>query len=93
MGLLLLSEEHMIRKIRSDGYAMQIRNVYNADPGKTSSIAVPLFDAQGGFVGALALIYFASAMKAEQAVERFLDRMQATARAIAAGLPAAPLQP
>jgi len=87
MGLLLLSEDHLIRKIRADGYAMQIRNVYNADPGKTSSIAVPLFDCEGGFVGSLALIYFASAVKTDQAVEKFLALMQATAKAIAADLP------
>lgn len=86
MGLLLVGDDYLINKIRSDGYAMQIRNVYNADPGKTSSIAVPLFDGERAFIGSLALIYFASALKPEQAVEKFLQPAQLTAEAISKSL-------
>ena len=82
-GLLLLNDNDLIEKIRSDGHAIQFRNVYNAEPGKTSSLAVPLLNNQGGFVGSLALIYFAAAMKPEEAKSRYLAPMQACARSIA----------
>lgn len=85
-GLLLLNDDDLIRKIRSDGYAIQFRNAYNAEPGKTSSLAVPLFNNQGSFVGSLALIYFATAMKPDEAKSRYLEPMQACARSIAAQL-------
>jgi IclR family mhp operon transcriptional activator len=82
MGMLLLKHDFMLQKIRRDGYALQVRNVYNADPGKTSSIAVPLFGKDNKLIGALALIYFASAMSAAEAVKKYLAPLQATARAI-----------
>lgn len=86
MGLVLMSDDFMLNKIRRDGYALQIRNVYNADPGKTSSIAVPLFDADEQLIGSLALIFFASAMKGEEAVAKYLGPMQETAKAIGESL-------
>lgn len=82
MGMLLLSDDFILQKIRREGYALQVRNVYNADPGKTSSIAVPLFDADNKLIGALGLIYFASAMSSDEAVEKYLAPLQATARDI-----------
>ena len=82
-GLLLLNDDDLIQKICGDGYAIQYRNAYNAEPGKTSSLAVPLFNAQGGFVGSLAMIYFASAMKPDEATSRYLAPLQACAQAIA----------
>ncbi|MEE4152617.1 MAG: IclR family transcriptional regulator C-terminal domain-containing protein [Erythrobacter sp.] len=82
MGMLLLGDDFMLQKIRRDGYALQVRNVYNADPGKTSSIAVPLLGEDDTLIGALALIYFASAMNSAEAVEKYLAPLQATARAI-----------
>lgn len=85
-GLVLLEDDELIRKIRSDGYAIQVRVAYTADSGKTSSLAVPLFNADGGFVGSLVLIYFATAIKPDQAVARYLAPMQDCAKAIAAVL-------
>ncbi|MEM6266226.1 MAG: IclR family transcriptional regulator C-terminal domain-containing protein [Pseudomonadota bacterium] len=82
MGMLLLSDDYMLQKIRKDGYALQVRNVYNADPGKTSSIAVPLFDGENALIGSLALIYFASAMSSDEAVAKYLDPLEVTAKAI-----------
>ncbi len=70
-----------IRRQRSQGYATQKHNVHTENPGKTSSIAVPLF--QGNDVaGALSLIFFASAMKMGEAEMRFVPELQATAAAI-----------
>lgn len=82
MGMLLLSDDFMLQKIRRDGYAIQARNVYNSDPGKTSSVAVPLFGADNSLIGALALIYFVNAMSADEAVEKYLAPLQASARSI-----------
>jgi len=82
MGMLLLSDDYMLQKIRRDGYALQVRNVYNADPGKTSSIAVPLFAADNSLIGGLGLIYFASAMSSDEAVRKYLEPLQSTARDI-----------
>jgi len=86
MGLVLMGDDYMLNKIRHDGYALQIRNVYNADPGKTSSIAVPLIDVNERLIGSLALIFFASAMKSEEAVAKFLVPIQKTAKAISKSL-------
>lgn len=86
MGLVLMGDDYMLSKIRKDGYAMQIRNVYNADPGKTSSIAVPLFDADQQLIGSIALIFFASAMNGDEAVRKYLGSMQETAKAIGGAL-------
>lgn len=86
MGLVLMGDDYMLNKIRHDGYALQIRNVYNADPGKTSSIAVPVLDDDGHLIGTLALIFFASAMKGEEAVAKYLEPMQKTAKDISRSL-------
>jgi len=86
MGLVLMGDDYMLSKIRKDGYALQIRNVYNSDPGKTSSIAVPLFDGNEGLIGSLALIFFASAMNGEEAVAKYLEPMCQTAAAIGEAL-------
>lgn len=81
-GLLLLSDGVALQNIREAGYALQARNLYNFEPGKTSSLAVPLTDAEGRLIGAMALIYFASAIKPNEAIEKFLGDMQATAKAV-----------
>ena len=67
------------------GFAAQPRNVYTANPGRTSSIAVPIL-AKGTIQATVALVFFASALKVEEAVERFLPQLQATADAIGAEL-------
>lgn len=71
--------------IRSRGYAVQGRNYYNHTPGKTSSIAVPIF-MQGRFEAAMTLVFFASALKLESAVESYLPSMIETAKVIGEGL-------
>ena len=86
MGLLMVADDVVLDKIRGDGYALQARNFYNEEPGKTSSLAVPVNDAQGELMGSLALIYFASALKADQAVAEFLPAMQVAAQDISAEL-------
>ncbi|MFQ3665909.1 MAG: helix-turn-helix domain-containing protein [Sphingomonadaceae bacterium] len=85
MGRLLLSDPGLLHRIRAAGYATQARNSYTANPGKTSSIAVPVLN-DGKVAGALALIFFASAMKMREAEERFVPALVETAQAIGAAL-------
>lgn len=81
-GLLIVHDNIVLDRIRTDGYALQMRNLYNAEPGKTSSIAVPVHNEDGELIGSLAVIYFASALKAEPAIEEFLEPLQKTAMEI-----------
>ena len=85
MAVLLTSNERMLDDIRARGFATQARNAYTATPGKTSSIAVPLFQ-NNKVAGALALIFFASAVSMAEAEGRFVAALQETARAISAEL-------
>lgn len=85
LAVLLTSSEKMIQDIRAKGYATQARNAYTATPGKTSSIAVPLFK-DDHVIGAMALIFFASAVPMAEAEARFVPALQETARAISAAL-------
>ncbi len=82
---LLLHDDTMLSAIRAKGYAMQARNSYTAVPGKTSSIAVPLFKGEQ-ICGSLALIFFAAAMPMARAETMFADDLRATADAISADL-------
>ena len=70
-----------IRRQRGQGYATQKHNIHTENPGKTSSIAVPLFQGKD-VVGALSLIFFASALKMNEAEARFVPELRATAAAI-----------
>ena len=89
-GMVLLSDDIALGNIRQAGFAQQARNLYNNEPGKTASLAVPVFDQAGNLLGAMALIYFASALKPLEASDKFLADMQATAAAIAANMVPAP---
>lgn len=79
VGLVLLSDGVALQNIRDAGYAIQARNLYNSEPGKTASIAVPVFDIENNLIGTMALIYFASAIKPNEAAEQFLHKLQETA--------------
>lgn len=90
MAVLLTSNERMLQDIRARGFATQARNAYTATPGKTSSIAVPLFQ-NDRVVGALALIFFASAVSMAEAEGRYVAALQDTAKAISAELGSRPI--
>lgn len=70
-----------VERIRELGYAVQGRNHFNRNPGKTTSIAVPIF-LNGKFEAAMTLVFFVSAMKLDAALETYLGDMQKTAAAI-----------
>jgi IclR family transcriptional regulator, mhp operon transcriptional activator len=91
MASLLLANDSLLKQIRAQGYATFARNLYTDNPGKTSSIAVPLFK-DGQVAGAIALIFFAVAMSMDKAVQQFVEPLKATAAAISAeiSIPKAP---
>ncbi len=92
MAVLLTSSEKMLDEIRVRGFATQARNAYTATPGKTSSIAVPLFQ-DNKVAGSLALIFFASAVSMAEAEGRFVAALQETAAQISTELGSGPDYP
>lgn len=74
-----------VEKIRTQGFAVQGRNHFNLTPGKTSSIAVPIF-LNGAFEAAMTMVFFVTAMKLETALESYLGDLQAAAAGISAEL-------
>ncbi len=85
MGRLLLADDGLLRKIRAQGYATQARNTYTATPGKTSSLAAPVFR-NGRVAGALSLIFFAAAMPIREAEARYAGALMEAAAAISRAL-------
>jgi IclR family mhp operon transcriptional activator len=67
--------------IRERGFAVKAWGRYNLNPGRTSAISVPIFR-RGVFDAALTLIFFASAMSAEAAIERYMDQLKRCAGSI-----------
>lgn len=74
-----------VERIRAEGYAVQGRNHYNRTPGKTSSIAVPIFK-NGDFEAAMTLVFFVNAMKLDDALGRYLSTLKDAAAAISIDL-------
>lgn len=79
--LQAFEESGEAEKIRNQGYAAAARTGYSANPGKTSSIAVPLFLGDE-LSGSVTLVFFAAAMPLNEAVSRFVGPMQKTAARI-----------
>lgn len=78
----LIENGSMIEDIRGEGYATRGYNQFTNNPGKTSSIAVPILDRDGTVLGALTLAFFASAARMIDAVAQFVEPLTATAATI-----------
>lgn len=74
-------------RIREDGFATYERGQRSLDPGKISSIAVPILDRER-LAGVLTILLFASAMPIDQAIRRYLRDIQTTALEISTRLSA-----
>ncbi|MEC3911487.1 helix-turn-helix domain-containing protein [Sphingobium sp. CR2-8] len=74
-----------VAKIRQNGFAVQGRNHFNRTPGKTSSIAVPIF-CDGVFEAAMTMVFFVTAMKIDAALEKYLPVLTSYAAAISRDL-------
>lgn len=77
----------LLESVRSAGHSARGFNRFTQNPGKTSSIAVPLFD-RGHIVGALTVAFFASTTEITTAVKQFAPDLKACAAAITADLEA-----
>ena len=67
--------DRILDKIRERGLGAQDKLKHTANPGRTSSISAPIFD--GDFLtGTLTLIYYASAMPLDRAVDQFGDTVK-----------------
>ena len=71
----------LTERIREKGYAVHDRTMQTANPGKTSSIAVPIMEA-GHETAELTLSYFVTAMSPSEAVSRYVDPLKAAAAQI-----------
>lgn|GEM_PF-5097339 len=77
-GRLKTQDNEYWDSIREQGFATQFVNTLNADPGKTSSIAVPiLLDSQ--IFASHAVIFFKSSLSLDGARTNYLEQMQAGA--------------
>jgi IclR family mhp operon transcriptional activator len=77
----LFESGYLIEEIMREGIATRGHNRFANTPGKTSSIAAPIFY-QGDVCGSLTLVFFASAMKMPVATEKFGSLLTETANAI-----------
>lgn len=86
-AIALAEDRAFIAQLRSQGYATRSFNRFTRNPGKTSSLAAAIFEGDRP-LGAVSLAFFASAMKMEDAVERFSQLVRTCAAAISAELTA-----
>jgi len=83
--ITLFEENGFAEQIRAQGYCTRGNNQFTNNPGKTSSIAVPIFD-KGHIVGTLTLAFFSTSTKMDEATRQFLEPLQRAAAAITADL-------
>lgn len=85
--LCLIRDEDLLEQVRADAHATCVFNRHTENPGKTSSISVPV-RRDGQVVGALTVAFFASAMSIDEGVRRLLGKLTDCAEAICSDLPA-----
>lgn len=76
-----LRSGEFVERVRTDGYVVREYNKFTNTPGRTSSIAVPIFH-QGEVCGALTLVFFSVSMRNETAVERYVPDLKKAALAV-----------
>lgn len=72
MSLISRTQDNQFEMIREDGYASFIRNLHTKDPGKTSSISVPLYYDEK-VVGTMTLSFFSTSMRVVEAFDKYRD--------------------
>lgn len=65
-------QSNRFEMILEDGYASFVRNPHTKDPGKTSSIAVPLYRGET-LIGAMTLVFFSTALRVNDAFEEYKE--------------------
>lgn len=77
----LFEKEALAAKIVEQGYATRVYNTFTRNPGKTSSIAVPIV-VDGHVAGTLTLAFFAAAVEMSDALKQCLEPLKAAALAV-----------
>lgn len=90
--LELMHEGSLIEAVRASGYAARGYNRFTLNPGKTSSIAVPIMG-RGTVLGCLTVAFFSTALEIREGVRELLPRLKICARDIAAEMGDAPTVP
>lgn len=72
VSIMSNTQEAQFDLIREDGYASFIRNPHTKDPGKTSSLALPLYH-ENKVVGAMTLIFFSTSLRIVEAFDKYKD--------------------
>ena len=80
--LELMREAALIEAVRTSGYAARGYNRFTLNPGKTSSIAVPILR-RGEVLGCMTVAFFSSALEIRDGVRELLPRLKTCAREIA----------
>lgn len=80
--IYLFENGGLAEQIRQEGFAARGNNLFTQNPGKTSSIAVPIVT-DDGVAGALTLAFFSVAIRMDEAVTRFAEPLKDAAAAIA----------
>lgn len=81
LTLQRLRSDNFAHDIREHGFAMRCHNQFTNTPGRTSSLAVPIF-LRGEVYGTLTLVFFSVSMKLEVAVERYVPDLKQAAHGI-----------
>lgn len=77
----LLTEGNLRQQIRAHGFATQSNVQPTPQPGKTSSISLPLFSG-GAIIGVMTMTFFAASMRMAEAVNRHIADLRYTAAEI-----------
>lgn len=80
-ALFLRDEGAFLAPFREAGYGFHTYNEHTKNPGKTSSLAIPIM-CDGQLMAAMGLIYFSSAMKTRHAAEKYAEDMRQACKTI-----------
>lgn len=78
----LLEQGGLVRETVANGYAKCHFNQFTRNPGKTSSLAVPIMAGDGDVAGAVTLAFFSSAIRMGQAERKFVGPLKNAAAKI-----------
>lgn len=80
-----IEHDNLLATVREQGFASRGNNHFTRNPGKTSSISVPIFE-QGHVSGALTLSFFSTAIRMVDAIARFVAPLKQAASDISVDL-------
>jgi len=80
-SLQIVDNEAYLDSIRQQGFASHVRVQHTENPGKTSALAVPI-RVNGEMNASVAMVYFASAMTEQEAIEQYVPSLIKTAENI-----------